>query len=77
MKAVLCKSFGPPEDLVLEDIPAPSAGPGEVLIDVHASALNFPDVLMIEGKYQSQPPFPFSPGGEIAGQVAAIGQGAS
>jgi len=75
MKAVLCKSFGPPEDLVLEDIPAPSAGPGEVLIDVHASALNFPDVLMIEGKYQSQPPFPFSPGGEIAGQVAALGQG--
>ena len=62
MKAVLCKAFGPPEDLVLEDISAPEPGPGEVLVDVHASGLNFPDVLMIAGKYQSQPPFPFSPG---------------
>jgi NADPH2:quinone reductase len=77
MKAVLCKAFGPPEDLVLEDIPAPEPGPGEVLVDVHASALNFPDVLMIAGKYQSQPPFPFSPGGELAGTVAALGPGAS
>jgi NADPH2:quinone reductase len=73
MKAVLCKAFGPPESLVIEDIPAPEPGPGEILIDVHASALNFPDVLMIEGKYQSQPPFPFSPGGELAGTIAALG----
>ncbi len=73
MKAVLCKAFGPPESLVLEDIPAPQPGPGEILVDVHASALNFPDVLMIEGKYQSQPPFPFSPGGELAGTVAELG----
>jgi len=77
MKAVLCKAFGPPEDLVLEDIPAPQPAPGEVLVDVHASALNFPDVLMIAGKYQSQPPFPFSPGGELAGTVAALGEGTS
>jgi NADPH2:quinone reductase len=77
MKAVLCKEYGPPESLVLEDITAPVAGPGEVLVDVHASALNFPDVLMIEGKYQSQPPLPFSPGGEIAGTVAAVGAGAA
>jgi len=77
MKAVLCKAFGPPEDLVLEDIAAPEPGPGEVLVDVHASALNFPDVLMIAGKYQSQPPFPFSPGGELAGTVAALGEGAN
>jgi len=75
MKAVLCKSYGPPESLVLEEVPAPEPGPGQVLVDVHASAVNFPDVLMIEGKYQSQPPFPFSPGGEIAGIVAALGQG--
>jgi len=75
MKAVLCKAFGPPESLVLEEIDAPEAGPGQVLVDVHASALNFPDVLMIEGKYQSRPPFPFSPGGEIAGTVAAHGDG--
>ncbi|MDH3643056.1 MAG: NADPH:quinone oxidoreductase family protein [Gammaproteobacteria bacterium] len=77
MKAVLCKAFGPPEDLVLEDIAVPVPGPGEVLVDVHASALNFPDVLMIAGKYQSQPPFPFSPGGELAGTVAALGEGAN
>ena len=75
MKAVLCRSFGPPENLSLEEVPPPTAGAGEVLVDVHASALNFPDVLMIEGKYQSQPPFPFSPGGEIAGTVAALGEG--
>ena len=75
MKAVLCKAYGPPESLVLEDIPAPLPGTGEVLVDVHASALNFPDVLMIAGKYQSQPPFPFSPGGELAGTIAALGDG--
>jgi len=75
MKAVLCKTFGPPENLVLEDVAAPQAGAGEVLVDVHASALNFPDVLMIQGKYQSQPPMPFAPGGEIAGVVAALGAG--
>jgi NADPH2:quinone reductase len=73
MKAVLCKAFGEPESLVIEDIPSPVPGPGEVLVDVHASAVNFPDVLMIAGKYQSKPPFPFSPGGELAGTVAAIG----
>lgn len=77
MKAVLCKRFGMPEDLVLEDAPAPVPAAGEVLVDVHAAALNFPDVLMIQGKYQSQPPFPFSPGGEIAGVVAALGDGVS
>ena len=75
MKAVLCKAFGPPESLVLEEVDAPTAGPGQVLIDVHASAVNFPDVLMIEGKYQNRPPFPFSPGGEIAGVIEAIGEG--
>jgi len=75
MKAVLCKTFGLPESLLLEDVPAPVAGPGEVLVDVHATALNFPDVLMIQGKYQSQPPMPFAPGGEIAGVVGAVGPG--
>jgi NADPH2:quinone reductase len=73
MKAVLCKAYGPPESLVLEEIDSPVPGPDQVLVDVHASAVNFPDVLMIEGKYQSQPPFPFAPGGEIAGTVAAVG----
>lgn len=75
MKAVLCKAFGMPESLSLEDVPAPEPGPGEVLVDVHATALNFPDVLMIQGKYQSQPPFPFAPGGEIAGVIRAVGSG--
>jgi len=75
VKAVLCKAFGPPESLVLEDVPAPEAGPSELLLDVYASAVNFPDVLMIEGKYQSRPPFPFSPGQEVAGVVAAVGEG--
>lgn len=75
MKAVLCKRFGLPEDLVMEEVPDPSAGTGEVLVDVHATALNFPDVLMIQGKYQSQPPMPFAPGGEIAGIVRAVGAG--
>jgi NADPH2:quinone reductase len=75
MKAVLCKAFGPPENLVLEELPAPEPAADEVLVDVQATALNFPDVLMIQGKYQSQPPFPFSPGGEIAGTVAAVGAG--
>lgn len=73
MKAVLCKAYGQPEDLVLEEVANPQPKANEVLVNVHASALNFPDVLMIQGKYQSQPPFPFSPGGEIAGTVAAVG----
>ncbi|MCY3640915.1 MAG: NADPH:quinone oxidoreductase family protein, partial [Gammaproteobacteria bacterium] len=75
MKAVLCKAYGAPEDLVLEDVADPVPGEGEVLVDVKATALNFPDVLMIAGKYQSQPPFPFSPGGEIAGTVLETGSG--
>lgn len=75
MKAVLCKAHGAPEDLVLEEVAEPVPGEGEVLVEVKATALNFPDVLMIAGKYQSQPPFPFSPGGEIAGTVLEAGSG--
>ena len=75
MKAVLCKAFGPPESLVLEDMPAPVPGKGEVLIDVHAAGMNFPDSLMLAGKYQFKPAFPFSPGGEVGGVVAAVGEG--
>lgn len=75
MKAVLCKAYGAPEDLVLEEVAEPVPSEGEVLVDVKATALNFPDVLMIAGKYQSQPPFPFSPGGEIAGTVLETGSG--
>ncbi len=75
MKAVMCHSHGMPESLVLEEVSNPQPGPGEVVIDVHATALNFPDVLMIQGKYQSQPPLPFAPGGEVSGTIAAIGDG--
>lgn len=75
MKAVLCKAYGAPEDLVLEEVAEPVPGEGEVLVEVRATALNFPDVLMIAGKYQSQPQFPFSPGGEVAGTVLEAGPG--
>jgi NADPH2:quinone reductase len=74
MKAMLCKAFGPAETLVLEDISSPTAKANEVLIDVHAAGVNFPDTLIIEGKYQFKPPFPFSPGGEASGVVAAVGE---
>ena len=74
MKAVLCKAFGPAETLVLEEVASPEPKKSEVLIDVHAAGVNFPDTLIIEGKYQFKPPFPFSPGGEAAGTVAAVGE---
>lgn len=73
MKALLCKHLGPARDLVLEDVPSPTPKPNEVLLNVQAAGVNFPDTLIIEGKYQFQPPLPFSPGGEAAGTVAAVG----
>jgi NADPH2:quinone reductase len=73
MKAVVCRAFGPPESLTLEEVPDPQPGDGQLLIDVYAAGLNFPDVLQIAGKYQFQPPFPFTPGAEVAGVVAAVG----
>jgi NADPH2:quinone reductase len=75
MRAVLCKEFGPPEKLVVEEVPSPAAGKGEVRIDVHAAAVNFPDLLIIQNKYQFKPPLPFSPGGEVAGVVREVGAG--
>lgn len=75
MKAVLCKEWGLPETLVVEDVPSPVAGPGEVLVEVHAAGVNFPDTLIIQKKYQYQPDLPFSPGGEVAGVVKAVGEG--
>ena len=73
MRAVLCKAFGPPESLVLEEVDDPVAGKGQVVVDVHACAVNFPDVLMIQDMYQFKPPLPFSPGAEVAGIVSALG----
>jgi NADPH2:quinone reductase len=75
MRAILCKAFGPPESLVVEDIASPVPGPGEVVISVKAASVNFPDVLIIENKYQVKPPLPFSPGSELAGVVKAVGDG--
>ena len=75
MKAVLCKEFGPPESLVFEELPSPKPGPGEVVISVRAASVNFPDVLIIQNKYQFKPPLPFSPGSELAGVVKEIGSG--
>ncbi len=75
MKAVLCSQYCGPDDLALSDLPDPVAGAGEVVIAVKAAALNFFDLLMIQGKYQIKPPFPFSPSAEIAGVVESVGAG--
>ena len=73
MKAVLCKEYGPPEKLVVEEVDPPRLGAGEVRIGVHACGVNFPDVLIIKGEYQFKPTPPFSPGGEVAGEVLEVG----
>lgn len=75
MRAVLCKQFGPVEDLVVEEVPDPTPGPGQVVVDVAGCGVNFPDVLIVQDKYQFKPELPFSPGGEIAGTVSAVGEG--
>lgn len=73
MKAMLCKEYGPPESLVLEDFELPAPKPNEVKVRVRSAGVNFPDVLIIQGKYQFKPPFPFAPGSECAGDVIAVG----
>ncbi len=75
MKALLSTQVGGPESLVLSEIASPEAGPGEVLIQVRAVGMNFPDVLIIEDKYQFKPGRPFAPGGELAGHIKAVGAG--
>ena len=75
MKAVLCTRFGGPDDLALADVAPPQAGPGEALVRVRAAGLNFFDTLIIAGKYQHRPPFPFSPAAEFAGTVEGVGAG--
>ncbi len=75
MKAIVCAQWGPPESLTLQDLPDLVAGPNEVLIDVKAAGLNFPDVLIIQNKYQFKPNLPFTPGSELSGVVLAVGEG--
>jgi NADPH2:quinone reductase len=75
MRAVLCESWGGPESLVVKEVPTSALKPGEVLVRIRAAGVNFPDVLIIQKKYQIQPALPFSPGAEISGEVAALGEG--
>ncbi|HEY8606368.1 MAG TPA: NADPH:quinone oxidoreductase family protein [Noviherbaspirillum sp.] len=75
MKAVLCKSWGLPDTLVVEELPDVVPGPGQVAIDVHAAGVNFPDVLIIQNKYQFKPELPFTPGSELSGVIRAVGEG--
>jgi NADPH2:quinone reductase len=75
VKAILCTQPGGPDDLVLADLPVPVAGAGEAVVEIKAVGLNFYDTLIIAGKYQIKPPFPFSPGGEFAGVIDSVGEG--
>jgi len=74
MRAIRCNQYGPPDSLMLEELPDLTPGPDQVVIDVKAAAVNFPDVLIIENKYQMKPPLPFTPGAEVAGIVRAAGE---
>ncbi|MBI3693098.1 MAG: NADPH:quinone oxidoreductase family protein, partial [Mycolicibacterium aromaticivorans] len=75
MRAVVCREYGTPEDLVIDELPDPTPGPGQVVVKVHAGAVNYPDVLLIAGRYQIKVPPPFTPGSELAGEVLAVGDG--
>ncbi|MEM8906733.1 MAG: NADPH:quinone oxidoreductase family protein, partial [Bacteroidota bacterium] len=75
MKAIVCEKFGPPSDLVLKEVPELYPGANEVLVSVKACGVNFPDTLIIQGRYQFKPDLPFTPGSDIAGIVKAVGEG--
>lgn len=75
MKAIVCKDWGPPDSLELQDLPDLAPAAGEVVVDVRAAGVNFPDVLTVQGKYQYRPELPFTPGNEFAGTVRAAGEG--
>lgn len=75
MKAIVCRAYGPPESLDYADLPDLTPGPGEIVLATKACAVNFPDTLIIQGKYQYQPPLPFTPGTDVAGVVKAVGDG--
>ncbi|WP_394777718.1 NADPH:quinone oxidoreductase family protein [Undibacterium sp.] len=77
MKAIVCKAWGLPDTLVVEELPDTVPGPGQVAIDVKAAGVNFPDVLIIQNKYQFKPELPFTPGSELSGVVRAVGEGVS
>src|SRR5512134_2817844 len=77
MKAVLCRQYGPPDSLAIEEVESPRPGANEVVVSVKAASLNFPNVLIIQNKYQFKPPLTFSPGSELAGVVKEVGAGVS
>ena len=77
MRAVLCKEWGGPEKLVVEDVPAPAMRPGAVRVAIHAAGINFADLLLVSGQYQEKPPLPFTPGSEAGGEVTEVGDGVS
>lgn len=76
MRAVVCREYGPPERLEVAERESPAPAKGQVLVAVQAAGVNFPDTLIIQGKYQFQPPMPFTPGSDVAGVVRAVGEGA-
>lgn len=73
MKAIVCDAWGPPSSLQLRELPSPVPGPNQVVIRPRVAAVNFPDALIVAGKYQAKPAFPFSPGGELSGEIIALG----
>src|SRR5580700_5460362 len=75
MKALVCKQYGPIEGLAIGELPDPEPAAGQVVVGVRACGVNFPDLLIVQGKYQIKPPPPFAPGGEVAGVVEAVGAG--
>lgn len=75
MKAIVCNEYAPVDQLSLETVADPVPAEGDVLVDVICAGINFPDLLIVQGKYQVQPPLPFTPGNEVAGVVAAVGEG--
>src|SRR5579859_2255847 len=75
MRALVCRAYGPIDSLEVGELPDPKASAGQVVVGVRACGVNFPDLLVVQGKYQFKPPPPFSPGGEVAGVVEAVGAG--
>lgn len=75
MRALICTAFAEPEALTVQTVPDPTPGPGEVVLDVQAAGVNYPDALMVLGQYQVKPPLPFTPGAEAAGVISAVGKG--
>src|ERR1700722_5637608 len=73
MRAMICREFGPPESLVLGELPTQALGENDIRVRVHAASVNFPDTLIMQGKYQLKPPLPFAPGFEVAGEAIEVG----